>query len=122
MLFEWYSERTESTCTHLLRWLLATTCTFLHDRWTCREPQSSDPVLARVSGWHTPPASQRILANLPCCIVSQEQMDAHYGTIKAKYMAPRHYKERAFMEMEGAVRQRFEPLLVSLTARTMWQS
>lgn len=44
-----------------------------------------------------------------CCY--QEKMDAHYIATKAGYIRPRHYKERALLEMEAAVGKRFQPLL-----------
>jgi hypothetical protein len=40
-------------------------------------------------------------------------MDAHYTSTKASYCRPKHYRERALLEMEAAVGARMAPLLVA---------
>jgi hypothetical protein len=41
----------------------------------------------------------------------QEQMDAHYARTKATWVRAKHFKERALLEMEASVRQRWAPVL-----------
>eukprot|EP00877_Chromochloris_zofingiensis_P004011 jgi/Chrzof1/13610/Cz08g04030.t1 len=53
----------------------------------------------------------KLLVDCVRIIEIQEKMDAHYIATKAGYIRPRHYKERALLEMEAAVGKRFQPLL-----------